>query len=68
MKRLMSILFPGWEGFTGNQRSACVDFGLSVSVFLLLCCSESFLLTLLGLANVVRSYFRLVGNGVEIDE
>ena len=67
MKRLMCILFPGWDRFTRAQRAACVDFGVSVSVLLLLCCSESVLLALLGLANAVRSYVRLVGNGVEIE-
>lgn len=68
MKRLMRILLPGWEGFTCAQRAACVDFGVSACVFFLLCCSESFALTVLGLVNVVRSYLRLSGSGVEIDE
>lgn len=68
MKRLMCIMFPGWERFTGAQRASCIDFGLSVSLLLLLCCSESVLLALLGVANGVRSYVRLLSNGVEIDE
>ena len=64
----MCILFPGWEGFTVAQRAACVDFGVSVSLLLLLCCSESVLLALLGVVNGVRSYVRLVRNRVEIEE
>lgn len=68
MKRLMCILFPGWERYTRAQRAACVDFGVSVSVLLLLCCSESVVLALFGLANLVRSYVRLEGNNIEMEE
>ena len=64
----MCIMFPGWEGFTFAQRCCCADFGLSVCLLLLLCCSESVLLALLGVANGVRSYVRLLRNHVEIEE
>ncbi len=68
MKRIMSLLVPGWERFTGSQRAACIDFGLSVSVLLLMCCSDSVLLALLSLGNAVRSYFRLVRNHIDVEE
>ena len=68
MKRFLEFWLPGWERFTGVQRAACVDFGLSVSVLLLACCSESIFLSLLAGANLVRSYVRLTKSGVEIEE
>ena len=68
MKRLFRILLPGWERFMRAQRAACVDFGISVSLLLLFCCSKSVLLCIFALLNCVRSYFRLVDNSVDIEE
>ena len=68
MKKLFGILVPGWDRMSRVQRLSCVDFGVSFVAALLLCCSESVFLTLLGVANLVRSYVWMLDSGVEIDD
>lgn len=68
MNKFMEFWVPGWERFTRAQRVSCVDFGMSVGLLLLFCCSESVVLALIGLANAIRSYILLGKNHVDIEE
>lgn len=66
--RILYFWFPGWKQWSGRQRAAVVDFGLSFSLAVLCGCADSILLCLLGGLNLVRSWHRLKKSGVEIDE
>ncbi len=66
--RILYFWLPGWERWSGAQRAACVDFGLSLSAAAVCGCADSMLLCLLGGLNLLRSWRRLKKSGVEIEE
>ena len=68
LMRILYFWLPGWEHWSGAQRAACVDFGLSFSAAMVFGCADSMLLCLLGAINLLRSWHRLKKSGVKIDE
>lgn len=66
--RVFRFWLPCWERWSGLQRAASVDFGLSFAALLLSASSDSVFFTLLCVANLVRSWHRVRKCGVTLDE